>query len=82
MADPIKRLYRSSTETRLAGVCGGVGLHFGIDPVIIRLAWVGLTCVTGFVPGIVAYVAAWIIVPIEPTDTVVKPVQHAPQGSV
>lgn len=62
----IRRLYRSTSEARMAGVCAGLGLYFGIDPVLIRLGWIGVTCLTGFVPGIVAYVVAWVIVPQEP----------------
>ena len=35
-----KKLYRSKTDRRIAGVCGGLGNYFDIDPTIIRLAWV------------------------------------------
>ena len=35
-----KRLYRSSVNYMLAGVCGGIGEYFNIDPTLIRLAWV------------------------------------------
>jgi phage shock protein C len=66
MSDEFKRLYRSQTETRLAGVCGGVGVYLKIDPVVVRLLWVGITCLTGFIPGIVAYLLAWVIVPPAP----------------
>ena len=66
MTRDIKRLYRSASDSRLAGVCGGVGLYFGIDPVIVRLLWIGVTCLTGFIPGTMAYLAAWLIVPLEP----------------
>ena len=66
MSDDYKRLYRSRTEARLAGICGGLGAYLGFDPVIVRLLWVGVTCVTGFAPGIVAYLIAWVIVPQEP----------------
>ena len=66
MSGEFKRLYRSREESRLAGVCGGLGVYVGLDPVVIRLLWVAVTCVTGFVPGIVAYVIAWLIVPEEP----------------
>ena len=66
MSDSFKRLFRSRPEARLAGVCGGIGVFFNLDPVLIRLAWVALTLMTGVVPGLVAYVVAWIIVPQEP----------------
>jgi phage shock protein C len=66
MAQEFRRLYRSRDEARLAGVAAGLGLYFGIDPVIVRLAWVVATCATGFLPGILAYLLAWVVVPREP----------------
>ena len=47
-----KRLYRSSTNYMLAGVCGGIAEYFNIDPTLIRLAWIILTCM-GFGTGII-----------------------------
>ena len=35
-----KRLYRSSTNYKLAGVCGGIGEYFNIDPTLVRLGWI------------------------------------------
>jgi phage shock protein C len=59
-----KRLYRSRTDKQLAGVCGGLGKYFNIDPTIIRLAWViSVFCAGG---GLFAYLLAVIIVPKEP----------------
>ena len=46
----------------LAGVCGGIGEYFNIDPTIIRLVWAVLS-VGG--PGLIAYVIAMIIIPKE-----------------
>ena len=40
-----KRLYRSSTNYMLAGVCGGIAEYFDIDPTLVRLAWVILSCI-------------------------------------
>ena len=60
MAKP-KRLYRSSTDKVIAGVCGGVGEYLEIDPVVVRLIWVALTLLGGF--GLLMYIIAWIIVP-------------------
>ena len=37
-----KRLYRSRDDRMIGGVCGGLGRHFGIDPVIVRIAAVVL----------------------------------------
>ncbi|CDC91767.1 PspC domain-containing protein [Firmicutes bacterium CAG:227] len=57
-----KRLYRSSTNYMLAGVCGGIAEYFDIDPTLVRLAWVILSCI-GAGTGIVAYIIAAIIIP-------------------
>ena len=64
----MKRLYRSYTDKKLAGICGGVGEYFGIDPTVVRLG-VALLCIaTGIFPGVVAYIIAWIIVPEAPAS--------------
>ena len=65
-----KRLYRSRDESRLAGVCGGLGTYMDLDPVFVRVIWVVGTCITGFIPGIVAYLLAWIIMPEQPLPVV------------
>ena len=58
-----KKLYKSSVNRMLCGVCGGIAEYFNIDPTIIRLAWV-LVALTG--SGILVYLAAAIIIPDEP----------------
>ena len=42
-----KRLYKSSENSMLCGVCGGIAEYFDIDPTLVRLAWVILTCFGG-----------------------------------
>ena len=61
-----KQLHRSRTDSRVAGVCAGLGDYLGADPVAIRLLVVAVTIFTGGVPGILTYLAAWILVPEEP----------------
>ena len=63
MAKKVKRLYRSKKERIIAGVCGGLGEYFGIDPTIVRIIWVLLGLMGG--SGIIAYIIAWIIIPEE-----------------
>ena len=65
-----KRLYRSRTNKMIAGVCGGLGDFFELDPTLIRLAAVVLVLAAG--AGILAYIVAWIIVPMQPWDSVGK----------
>ncbi|MBI4351963.1 MAG: PspC domain-containing protein [Elusimicrobia bacterium] len=62
----MKHLYRSDTNKVLAGVLGGLGEYFGVDPVVLRLAFVFLLLATAVVPGAIAYIAAVFIVPCKP----------------
>jgi phage shock protein C len=59
----MKKLYRSSTNKVAAGILGGLGEYWDIDPVVLRLAFVFLILITGFFPGVIAYVIALFIVP-------------------
>ena len=56
-----KRLYRSRKNSVIAGVCGGLGEYFDIDPTIIRIIAVILALAKGI--GLLAYIIAWIIIP-------------------
>lgn len=71
----VKRLYRSRRESMVAGVAGGLGDYFATDPVLVRLIFVAVGILTGLVPGLLAYVVAWIIMPLEPAPITVHNVQ-------
>lgn len=78
-----KRLYRSDTNKVLAGVLGGVGEYFDIDPTILRLGYIVFTVLTGVFPAIVAYIIAVLIVPkkFHPTvEFTEKPKQESTQS--
>jgi len=60
----MKKLYRSRKERVIGGVCGGIGIYFGIDPTLTRIIWVAATLLGG--AGIIAYIVAWIVIPEEP----------------
>jgi phage shock protein C len=62
----MKKLYRSRKDSKIAGVCGGIAEYFNVDPTIIRLLAV-LTIFFGG-GGVVAYIIAWLIIPLEPTE--------------
>ncbi len=64
MNAPGKRLYRSRTDKKIAGVCGGLAHYFGWDPVIPRIVFVALFLGAG--TGLLAYVVCWIVIPMEP----------------
>jgi len=59
-----RRLYRSRTDRKLAGVCGGLAQYFNMDATLIRVLFVVLAVLGG--SGLVLYLAMWIIVPNEP----------------
>jgi len=59
--DEPRRLYRSETDKMLAGVCGGLGEFFGVDPTLIRIAFVILALAGG--AGVPLYLAMWVVVP-------------------
>lgn len=59
-AEP-RRLTRSSTDRVIAGVAGGIGRYFGVDPVVVRIAFVVLTFFGG--AGFIGYAVAWLLVP-------------------
>jgi len=62
-----RRLMRSATDSRIAGVCGGLAEYLGVDPTIVRLFWAVLAVIPGaLVGGIVAYGVAWVIMPKAP----------------
>lgn len=62
----MKKLYRSNRNKMLAGVFGGLGEYFDIDPTILRLLGILLIFITGLVPGIIFYFIAVLIVPKNP----------------
>ena len=59
-----KKLYRSEDNKIFLGICGGIGEYFGVDPVVIRVIFVGLIF-AGF-SGILAYIVAAFVVPKPP----------------
>lgn len=71
----MKKLYRSQRDKNVAGICGGLAEMFSIDSTLIRLGIVFIAvtliiingAVVGVLPIIVAYVVAWIIVPVAPS---------------
>jgi len=56
-----KRLHRSLTDKKIAGVCGGLAEYLGWDPTLVRLLWVVLTLLGG--SGVLIYLVLWIVMP-------------------
>ena len=59
-----KKLYRSTKDKKLCGVCGGVAEYFNIDPTLVRLA-LAISVIFGGV-GVIAYIIAALIIPENP----------------
>lgn len=55
------KLYKSSTDKKIAGVCGGLAEYLNIDSTIVRLIW-ALVCLA-YGSGIIAYILCAIIIP-------------------
>ena len=62
-----KRLYRSITDKKIGGVCGGLADYFDIDPLLVRLLFIILVIVAG--GGVLLYLILWIITPEQPVFT-------------
>ncbi|HAV21693.1 MAG: PspC domain-containing protein [Bacillota bacterium] len=60
----VRRLYRSRSDKKLGGVCGGLAEYFQLDPSLIRLAWIIFAVLGG--SGVLAYILAWIVIPEQP----------------
>jgi phage shock protein PspC (stress-responsive transcriptional regulator) len=59
------RLRLSSSDRKIAGVCGGLGEYFALDPVFFRVGFVLLAFTCGI--GLFLYVVLWLLVPRAPT---------------
>jgi phage shock protein C len=59
----MKKIYRIKSEKKIAGICAGIGEIYSIDPTIIRIAVVFGTVATAIWPGVIAYIAGWILIP-------------------
>lgn len=61
-----KRLYRSRTDRVIAGVAGGLGEYFNIDPIVIRVIFVLMSIGHGI--GVILYLIAWFVIPEQPVN--------------
>ena len=58
-----QRLTRSTTDTMLGGVCGGIAQTYTLDPTLVRILFVVATLL-GF-SGILLYLILWVVIPVE-----------------
>ena len=64
--DEAKRLYRSKHDRQIAGVCGGLGEYFNVDPTIVRLVFVLFALLGG--PGLLVYIILALVIPESPDE--------------
>ena len=57
----MKRLTRSVTDRKIAGVCAGIAEYFNVDPTLVRVGWVLFSLMAG--GGIIAYIICALVIP-------------------
>ncbi|WP_433300759.1 PspC domain-containing protein [Actinoplanes sp. CA-030573] len=72
---PYRRLLRPQDDRIVAGVCSGIGRYFGVDPVLIRVAFAIFAVVTWGV-ALIAYPVCWFLIPEEPAPVAPGPAPH------
>ena len=71
----MKKLYKSKTDVKIAGVCGGIAEYFNTDPTVVRLIAAASVIFGG--TGLIAYIVCAIVIPAKP-DSPVQPPQEPP----
>ncbi|GAB3655503.1 PspC domain-containing protein [Nocardioides korecus] len=61
---PYRRLTRSSSDSRVSGVCGGVARYLGVDPTLVRVL-AAIAMIVTFPAGPLVYAVMWAVVPKE-----------------
>ena len=64
-----KRLYRLASDKKIAGICSGLAKYLNVDVTLVRIFTVAVAAVTGFIPGMIAYLVVWMIMPLEEYTT-------------
>lgn len=74
MSEEVKKLHRSRDQRMIAGVCGGIGEYFDLDPTLVRLGFVIFSIPFPFM--IVAYIIMMVIIPNEPQSAADQPIEE------
>ncbi|MCX7725215.1 MAG: PspC domain-containing protein [Chitinispirillaceae bacterium] len=59
----MKKFYKLSEGKKIGGVCNGIADMYNFDVTLVRLAFIFVTVITQFFPGIITYLAAWYLLP-------------------
>lgn len=57
-----KKLYRSTLDKKIAGICGGLGEYLNVDPTVMRILFVAGFFLTGSLMFWI-YLILWIVIP-------------------
>ncbi|MFQ9064953.1 MAG: PspC domain-containing protein [Eubacterium sp.] len=71
-----KKLYKSTTDRKLCGVCAGIANYLNIDPTVVRLLWALITFLGG--AGLIAYIVCALVIPDEPYNNNYQDPYYAP----
>lgn len=71
-----KRIFRLTHDKKLAGVCAGFAKYLNVDVTMVRILTVAIACITGFLPGFIAYLIAWAIMPVDDGVSRVTPMSE------
>jgi phage shock protein PspC (stress-responsive transcriptional regulator) len=58
-----KKLKRSTTDRKIAGICGGLGNYFEIDATLMRVIFLLAAIFSAILPAVIAYIVMWFVVP-------------------
>ncbi len=64
MSKEVKKLYRSRKDKMVAGICGGIGEIYSLDPTMVRLVYALITIFSAGT-ALLVYILGWIIIPEE-----------------
>jgi phage shock protein C len=64
----MKQLTLSRSNKKIAGVCGGIGEYFDLDPTLVRLIVIVLALATAVIPMTIGYLLAWMVIPRTPSS--------------
>ncbi len=78
-----RKLRRSATDRKIAGVCGGIAEYFEIDSTIVRLIWVlAVIMPVPLLPAFIGYFVAWLVMPDAlPVSPAPQPARHNPESN-
>ncbi len=63
MTSSTRPLHRSTKNSMIAGVLGGLAEYFDLDPTMVRVVYVVVSILSVAFPGILVYLALWMIIP-------------------